>query len=92
VKERERPSILHTFLLPLTFPPFTLSPSSLPLEGSVEQHRYTGTLSKEKKAFESLIDTKEHMVISLPDHSEDLLRWGAEKMGGGFVQIMLRLS
>ena len=42
----------------------------------MEQHRYTGTLSKEKKAFESLIDTKEHMVISLPDHSEDLLRWG----------------
>ena len=43
-------------------------------DGSVEQHRYTGSLSKEKKAFEALIVTKETMVISLPDHSEDLLR------------------
>ncbi len=33
-----------------------------------------GALSKEKKAFESLILTKEHMVISLPDHPLDVLQ------------------
>lgn len=42
-------------------------------EGSAEEHKYVGALSKEKKAFESLILTKEHMVISLPDHPMDVL-------------------
>jgi hypothetical protein len=31
-------------------------------EGSGEEHRYAGALLKEKRAFESLIATKEHMV------------------------------
>lgn len=52
--------------------------STLFSDGSVEQHRYTGSLTKEKKAFESLIDTKEHMVISLPDHTEDLIRYSSQ--------------
>jgi DNA excision repair protein ERCC-4 len=43
-------------------------------EGSAEEHRYVSALSKEKKAFESLIATKEHMVICLPDHPLDLQR------------------
>lgn len=42
-------------------------------EGSAEEHKYVGALNKEKKAFESLILTKEHMVISLPDHPLDVL-------------------
>ena len=42
------------------------------LEGSGEEHRYAGALFKEKKAFESLISAKENMVISLPDHPEDV--------------------
>ncbi len=33
-----------------------------------------GALAQEKKAFESLIATKEHLVVSLPDHPEDLQR------------------
>lgn len=41
-------------------------------EGSTEEHRYAGALAKEKRAFESLIQTKEHMVISLPDHPHDV--------------------
>ncbi|RYG69229.1 hypothetical protein EON64_03245 [archaeon] len=41
-------------------------------EGSTEEHRYAGTLAKEKKAFESLIQTKEHMVVCLPDNPHDL--------------------
>jgi DNA excision repair protein ERCC-4 len=44
------------------------------IEESVEEHRYVGSLSREKKAFEKLIDTKQHMVISLPDHQDDLQR------------------
>lgn len=43
-------------------------------EGSAEEHKYVGALAKEKKAFESLILTKEHMVISLPDHPLDVLQ------------------
>lgn len=43
-------------------------------EGSAEEHKYVGALAKEKKAFESLISTKEHMVISLPDHPLDVLQ------------------
>ena len=42
--------------------------------GSAEEHRYVGTLAKEKKAFEALISGKEHMVISLPDLAADLQR------------------
>lgn len=42
------------------------------VEGSGEEHRYAGALMKEKKAFESLIAAKEHMVISLRDHPEDV--------------------
>ena len=41
-------------------------------EGSTEEHRYVSSLSKEKSAFESLIKSKEHMVISLPDDPIDL--------------------
>ena len=41
-------------------------------EGSTEEHRYVSSLSKEKTAFESLIKSKEHMVISLPDDPIDL--------------------
>lgn len=44
----------------------------LTIEGSTEEHRYAGALAKEKKAFESLIQSKEHMVISLPDHPHDV--------------------
>jgi DNA excision repair protein ERCC-4 len=44
------------------------------IEGSGEEHRYAGALFKEKKAFESLIAAKEHMVISLPDHPADVLQ------------------
>lgn len=44
------------------------------VEGSGEEHRYAGALSKEKKAFDSLISAKEHMVISLPDHPADVLQ------------------
>lgn len=44
------------------------------VEGSTEEHRYVAALAKEKKAFESLILTKEHMVISLPDHPFDVQR------------------
>lgn len=42
------------------------------LEGSTEEHRYVGALAKEKKAFESLITLKEHLVVSLPDNPFDL--------------------
>eukprot|EP00981_Chlorochromonas_danica_P014258 scaffold7628_cov253-Ochromonas_danica.AAC.19 len=41
-------------------------------DGSTEEHRYAGALAKEKKAFDSLIQSKEHMVISLPDHPHDV--------------------
>ena len=43
-------------------------------EGSSEEHRYVGRLTREKRAFESLITTKADMVISLPDHADDLTR------------------
>ena len=46
----------------------------LAYEGSAEQHRFTESLRREKKAFEGLIDSKRHMVISLPDYPEDLMR------------------
>lgn len=42
------------------------------IEGSAEEHRYVATLAKEKKAFESLITTKEHLVVSLPDNPFDI--------------------
>jgi len=42
--------------------------------GSAEEHRYVGALAKEKKAFEALINGKEHMVISIPDLAADLQR------------------
>ena len=42
------------------------------LEGSAEQFRYVEALSREKKAFEGLISTKQNMVISLPDSQRDL--------------------
>ena len=40
--------------------------------GSVEEHRYVGSLTKEKAAFVKLIETKEHMVIPLPDTKSDV--------------------
>lgn len=54
---------------------FVLRPNNdvfMTIEGSTEEHRYVGSLAKEKKAFETLITTKEHLVISLPDHPFDL--------------------
>eukprot|EP01038_Epipyxis_sp_PR26KG_P009087 gene9087-12256_t len=41
-------------------------------DSSAEEHRYVGALAKEKKAFESLISIKEHLVVSLPDNPLDL--------------------
>lgn len=41
-------------------------------EGSAEQFRYVDSLAKEKKAFESLIMSKAHMVIALPDSTKAL--------------------
>ena len=55
-----------------TIPTQQLKLYFLVYEGSTEEHRYVGSLAKEKKAFESLISTKEHMVISLPDHPFDV--------------------
>jgi hypothetical protein len=43
-------------------------------QGSTEEHRYVGSLNKEKKSFESLIQCKEHLVIALPDNLIDLHR------------------
>ena len=43
-------------------------------DGSSEEHRYVSTLSREKKAFHSLISIKETMVISLPDLAADVER------------------
>lgn len=42
------------------------------VEGSAEEHRYVAALAKEKTAFESLIMTKEHLVVSLPDNPFDI--------------------
>jgi DNA excision repair protein ERCC-4 len=53
------------------------------LDGSTEEHRYVGSLAKEKKAFEQLIDQKSHMVISLPDHRDDLMK---EKLSDVSIQ------
>ena len=52
-------------------------------EGSAEEHRYVGALAKEKRAFEALINSKEHLVISLPDHPFDLLQAQAAGAAGG---------
>ena len=41
-------------------------------EGSIEEHKYVGLLNKEKKAFESLISIKEHMVVTIPDNPIEL--------------------
>jgi ERCC4-type nuclease len=41
-------------------------------QGSTEEHRYVASLAKEKKAFEALILTKEHLVVSLPDNPFDI--------------------
>lgn len=41
-------------------------------EGSIEEHKYVGLLHKEKKAFENLISTKEHMVVAIPDNPLEL--------------------
>lgn len=43
------------------------------IEGSAEEHRYVSSLAKEKKAFEYLIATKQHLVVSLPDHPSDII-------------------
>jgi DNA excision repair protein ERCC-4 len=49
-------------------------------EGSTEEHRYIAKLTREKKAFESLISIKAEMVICLPDFAEDLLKEKKEDM------------
>lgn len=41
-------------------------------EGSSEQHRYAAALSREKSAFESLIESKSRLVMSVPDCPVDL--------------------
>ncbi len=46
----------------------------LTYEASLETHRYVASLSKEKKSFERLIDTKANMVITLPDLESDVAR------------------
>ena len=39
-------------------------------DGSTEESKYLHVLGREKKSFEKLIQTKAHMVISLPDFAE----------------------
>merc|ERR1711871_190871 len=46
----------------------------LSYESSLETHRYVASLSKEKKSFERLIETKANMVITIPDLEEDIAR------------------
>jgi ERCC4-type nuclease len=41
-------------------------------KSSAEEYQYVARIAKEKKAFESLISVKEHLVVSLPDHPYDL--------------------
>ena len=41
-------------------------------ERSIEEYKYVGLLNKEKKAFESLISIKEHMVVTIPDNPIEL--------------------
>jgi hypothetical protein len=55
---------------------FTMLCVLLRAEGSGEEHRYAGALLKEKRAFESLIATKEHMV-RLPHNVFPLVRTSA---------------
>ena len=41
-------------------------------EGSADEHRYVGALAREKRAFDALIATKQHLVVALPDNPADL--------------------
>ena len=68
VKEKdESQQEQESFLLPMKL-------YFLTYESSLETHRYVASLSKEKKSFERLIETKAKMVITLPDLEEDIAR------------------
>ena len=47
-------------------------------DGSAEEHHYTASLAKERRAFESLIVSKGKMAICLPDLQADLDKIRAE--------------
>ncbi len=47
--------------------------SIFPQMKSTEEHRYVEDLAKVKRAFESLIRAKEHLVVSLPEQCKELL-------------------